>query len=221
MRRLLAYDGAVAATVLRIYWFFGVSALVVVSALPLLIFIALVGWQSSHLALLLGAGVLLPLGPAICAAITAMTRFVDDGDYPGQLGRTYWSAFGRAASRLWWWWVPVFAVTLLLSYDIALFGTSDLMLLLVTVFACLLALMTAALGLQLDSTGPQRPVAMVTRVVQAIARRPLIALTRAAVIVGAVLVLTIPAIGPSLALVAPSIAAWVLVVIDRTGATPS
>jgi hypothetical protein len=69
--RLLGYDGVIATLLLGAFQFFLVSLWFIACMTPVLAFQALVGWQSTHLALWLGAASLSTAAPALQALVTA------------------------------------------------------------------------------------------------------------------------------------------------------
>lgn len=202
-RALIALDGPLAATVLAVFGYFIVSVSYLACLVPLFAFTTLVGWQATHLAVWLGAASLLPLAPATYAALRAARLLLDERG-EARAGREFWTAFADGCRRLWWAAAGTSAVALVLAYDLALLGGSDAVLLLVAAGAA--AAVALLIGVcVVAAPGVRRPVETLTAAVQAIARRPHIALSWLLLLGLGLAATAIPLIGPALALFLPAL----------------
>ncbi|MFB7894290.1 hypothetical protein ACFC1I_18960 [Microbacterium sp. NPDC056044] len=229
VRAVLALDGPVAGTALTIFQGFVVSVSFIGCLGPALAFSALVGWQSTHLAIWLGAASLLPLVPAMYALLRSTRRLLADrGEAQG--GRLFWRSFASGCRSLAWAVIAASAVVLLLAYDFALFGGSDAMLLFVAAagaasFAFFVAVSVLAAAAEDDHGG----VALATAAAKVMARRPHVVLSWLLLTGLGVAALLLPVVGPPLALFLPALLgagihicndALRLPLIDETRRTP-
>jgi hypothetical protein len=204
VRGLVALDGAVASTMLTVFGFFTVSVSFAACLVPAVAFAALVGWQPTHLALWLGAASLLPLAPATYALLRSTRRLLVRAS-DARAAREFWVAFASGCRGLAWAAVGTSAVVLLLSYDLALFGASDAMLLFTAAAAALVvALLIGVCAVAAAQQGP-RPVEMLTIAVRAVARRPHIALSWLLLIALGAGIASLPIVGAPVALFLPAL----------------
>lgn len=204
VRALLALDGRVATTMLVVFQYFVVSASFLACLVPAVAFALLIGWQPTHLALWLGAASLLPLAPAISALLRSTRRLLDERA-EARAGRLFWAAFANGCRTLAWAALGTSAIVLLLAYDLALFGGSDVMLLFVAAAAAVLVALLIAVCAVAAAHTSQRPVQILTIAVRAVARRPHIALSWLLLIVLGAGIATLPLIGAPVALFLPAL----------------
>jgi len=203
-RALLALDGPLAATVLAVFGYFTVSVSYLGCLVPLFAFTTLVGWQATHLAVWLGAASLLPVAPATYALLrSARLLLAERGE--ARAARAFWTSFARGCRRLWWAAVGTSAVALVLAYDLALFGGSDAVLLLVGAGAALAVALLIGVCVVAAADAVARPVETLTAAAKAIGRRPHIALSWLLLLGVGLAATAIPLLGPSLALFLPAL----------------
>ncbi|GAA5205052.1 hypothetical protein [Microbacterium kyungheense] len=203
-RALLALDGPLAATVLAVFGYFTVSVSYLACLVPLLAFTSLVGWQPTHLAVWLGAASLLPVAPASYALLRASRLLLTERG-EARAVRAFWTAFADGCRRLWWAAASLSLVTVLLQYDLALFGGSDTVLLLVAAGAALAAALLVGVCVLATAQDLKRPVETVAAAATAIGRRPHIALSWLLLIGLGLAATAIPLLGPALALFLPAL----------------
>jgi hypothetical protein len=172
--RLLGYDGPVAAMLLGAFQYFTVSVSFVACLMPVLVFQALVGWQATHLAIWLGALSLLPVYPALHGLLQASEALRAEGA-SARGGRLFWSQFAIAVRTQAWAAVAVAAVALLIGYDLALMGSSDVVFL-IAVTAIVLMIVLAVAVSTVASRRSGRPIALLTLAATAVVKRPHVAL---------------------------------------------
>lgn len=214
----VSYDGPLSRALLFVWHHFAASALFVVCLVPALAFTVLVGWQSTHLAIVLGVASLVPVGPGLAALLAVSELRVDARAHVGP-GRAFWVAYARAAGQLWWWWLVATGIALLLAYDLALFGTSDAVLVgvvLAATFVVVFSIALAGVGRH-GGAAVERPVAALTAAGTTLIRRPVTTITRCFLVWAVVAVPVVPVIGWSLLLFAPSLAASADVLVARAG----
>lgn len=170
--RVLGYDGVISTLLRSTAQHFLVSVAFVACLLPTLVFHALVGWQSSHLSIWLGALALLPVFPAVTGLVAAAGELRAEGA-DSRAGRVFWRAFGHAVRRLWWMAVALSLVVVIVGYDLALLGSSDV----VFVIAVIAIIAAATIGVgvavvSLDDEVPRRPLALLAAALGRMARRP-------------------------------------------------
>ncbi|MGU3646265.1 hypothetical protein ACLBXX_14960 [Microbacterium sp. C23T] len=205
MRAILALDGPLAGTVLAIFQYFVVSVSFLGCLSPALAFTALVGWQSTHLAIWLGAASLLPLVPAMYALLRSTRRLLAERG-EARAGGVFWRSFASGCRSLAWAAIAASAVVLLLAYDFALFGGSDAMLLFVAAAgAASLAFFIAVAVLAAAAKDEYGAVALATAAAKVIARRPHIVLSGLLLTGLGVAALALPMVGPPLALFLPAL----------------
>ncbi|MBD3942609.1 hypothetical protein IF188_12960 [Microbacterium sp. NEAU-LLC] len=203
-RALLALDGPLAGTVLAVFRYFTVSVSYLACLVPLLAFTALVGWQATHLAVWLGSASLLPIAPATFALLrSTRVLLVERGD--AAAGRVFWSAFAEGCRHLWWTGVSLVGAAVLLGYDLALFGGSDVVVLLVAAGAALAVALLVGVCVVATAHGPRGAVETVTAAAKAIARRPHVALSWLLLLGLGLAATAIPVLGPTLALFLPAL----------------
>lgn len=211
---LLAYDGIIAALLLRILAIFVVSTSFFACIAPAILFQLIVGWQGTHLAIWLGSLSVTPVLPAVTAALVSADRRLLTGE-PAGAGRVFWSAFARASRAQWVVCVAVSAVVLVLAYDFALFGAHDVVF--VSVAGALVVVVVAIVAIA--STSAEDPSLgrrdVVIRAVRAVARRPHIALCWLLLIAIAGAASTLPIVGGAAVLSAPALVACGVVVCNR------
>ena len=204
VRVLLALEGPVAATMLTVFQYFVVSVSFIGCLVPVVAFTVLVGWQPTHLALWLGAISLLPLAPAVYALLrSSRCLLADRADAHG--GRVYWRSFAHGYRILWWAAAGASAVALLLSYDLALFGHSDGMLLFVAAAAAVTLVLLIAVCAAVVADPACRPIEALSIAARATARRPHIALAWLLLTAVGILGAGLPVIGSAFALFLPAL----------------
>ena len=208
---LLAYDGPIATALLRIFQFFLVAVSFIACLVPALVFQALVGWQGTHLALWLGAASVLPLAPAVFAALVAAGVLLAPGETGA--GRSYWRAFALGVRSLWWLALGLSLGVLLVGYDVALLGGSDSVLLFAVVVLALLLVLVVGISSMAAIHSPARPLIVAS--VRATAARPHLALSWLLLIGVGVGASMLPVIGGAIALFAPALVACGIVICNR------
>jgi hypothetical protein len=204
VRALLALDGPIATLLLTTFQFFLVSVSFVGCLVPALLFTALVGWQSTHLAVWLGALSLLPLAPAVYALLRSARRLLIDRS-DAHAAREFWISFAHGCRTLAWAAIAVCVLAVLLGYDLALFGASGAMALLIACAAAASAALLIAVCAVAAARDDHHAVELLTAAVKAIARRPHVALSWLLLTVIGVVALAVPVIGPPLALFLPAL----------------
>lgn len=204
IRTVLALDGALATTALTVFQYFVVSVSFFGCLVPTVAFTLLVGWQPTHLALCLGAASLLPLAPAVFALLRS-TRALLERRADARGGRSFWVAFGAGWRRLWWAAAGTSLMTLLLSYDLALFGAADAMLLFVAAAGAVVAVLLIAVCAAAAANPGLRPVAALSVAAAALARRPHVGLSWLLLIGLGIAAASLPLIGSALALFLPAL----------------
>lgn len=225
VRAAIGYDGPVSTVALQVFQHFMVSVSFIGCLVPALLFQVLVGWQGTHLALWLGAASLLPVVPAVFAALIAARAVLVAGATSGG-GRAFWRSFADASRSLWWLALTASAAVLVLGYDLALMGSSDAVFLLSIVASVLFAVLVVATcqiaDAHTDADSNEGPLTLVVCAATTIARRPHIALSWVLLVVLAGLACTVPVIGPATALFAPGLVASGIVICSTAlGFTPS
>lgn len=207
----LAYDGPVAATLVRVFQFFLVSVCFVAAITPAILFTALVGWQPTHLALWLGAASLLTVTPALSGVIAASQRVLLSNQETGA-GREFWKAFAASCRHLGWLACAVSLIALVLAYDLAMAGASEIVLLLVIAAASgTTMLMVGAICVSV-STGTTEPRRLLAATLPAILRKPHIALAWLTLILVGAFATTLPIVGSSAWLFSPAAVGAAIVV---------
>ena len=204
VQRLLAYDGPLAVRVLGVFGCFLASVSFLACLVPLIAFTALVGWQPTHLAILLSAVATAPVVPGIHGLLGAAAALLDHGR-DAHVGRVFWRGFLDGCRRLPAVIGIVAAVTVVVSYDLALLPTSDILLLAVPVIAAVLLGLVVAVSLRAGAPTAPRPSLRGAAI--AAGRAPHVVLSwvlLAALAVGAVF---LPVVGTSAVLFAPGLSA--------------
>lgn len=212
--RLFGYDGPVATTVLGAFAAFLVSVSFLAALLPAFLFQALVGWQSTHLAIWLGALSLTTVFPAVHGILAAATAMLDDGVASAHAGRRFWNAFAAAFRARAWMTAVLPAAAVILGYDFALMGASDAVLVLVVCGAGLVIAFVIGVAAT-PMTDEGTPVAVITRTVGAMARRPHVALAWLLIAGLTAAATTLPVLGAIAALLLPAGAALTIVLCNR------
>lgn len=212
----VAYDSPLSRALLFIWHHFAVSAQFIACLTPALAFTALVGWQPTHLAIVLGVVSLAPAGPGL-AALAAVSAARLEAPAEVRPGRGFWTAYARAARELWWWWLAATAVALILAYDLALFGASDAVLVGVVLAATSLLVLSLGLSDGIRQGASRRPVTALAAAGTALVRRPVTTVTRFFLVWAVVAVPAVPFVGWSLLLFAPSLAASADALVARPG----
>lgn len=212
----VAYDAPLSRALLFVWHHFAVSAQFIACLVPALAFTALVGWQPTHLAIVLGVVSLAPAGPGL-AALAAVSDARLDPLSDVRTGRWFWTAYARATRELWWWWLAATGVALLLAYDLALFGASDTVLVGVVLAATVLVVFSIGLSDGVRQGASRRPVAALAAAGTVLVRRPVATVTRFFLVWAVAAAPAIPLIGWSLLLFAPSLAASADALVARAG----
>ncbi|MFK4762621.1 hypothetical protein ACI3KS_16965 [Microbacterium sp. ZW T5_45] len=209
--RLLGYDGVIATLLLSAFRYFLVSLCFVACLAPLLVFHAMVGWQPTHLSLVLGAAALLPLAPALHALLRASAALLD-GDH--HVVRTFWRGFADAVRVRWGTAVAVSVAALVLGYDVALLGAGAGVLLgAVAAAGVVIAVVVAGAAL---SDSPVRGAAFAAASVRIVMLRPHLALVWLLLGALGVAATTLPMIGAVAWLSAPALAGVAAVICNRS-----
>jgi hypothetical protein len=214
--RVLGYEGPVAGLVLGTFGCFLASVSFLASLLPTIAFQALVGWQSTHLAIWLGALSLITVFPAVRALIVSATAMLDEGMAAARTGRRYWRTFAATLRDLWWATVILPVMAVVLGYDLALMGSSDTVFLIVV--AAVLATVVFLIGLA--SSTPTRgestaAVELVARTAVAVVRRPHVALAWLLIAALTAAAMFLPVLGALAVLLLPAVSAMGIVVCNR------
>lgn len=204
VRALVAVDGRVATAMLTVFQYFIVSVSFLACLVPVAAFTMIIGWQPTHVALWLGAASLLPLAPAVFALLRSTRRLLAEGA-GATAGRLFWASFANGCRSLAWAAVAMSVFVLVLGYDLALFGGSDVMLLLVAGAGALLLILLIAVCVVAAAGAATQPVETLTLAVRAVARRPHIALSWLLLIVVGLGVATLPLFGAPVALFLPAL----------------
>lgn len=212
MRSFLHPEGHLARALVAVWNVFLVSALSVCSAVPFAVFQAGLRTPLGHADVWIGALLLLPVGPAVHAAVLGAAAILDEHGSPAHPVRGWLRSYAASVRRLRAMWVGAAAVLVLVGYDLALFGsagsaTGDAVLLLALLAAsALLVVVVATAG-----AGPEDAMASVAHAIV----RPHVWLAWLLVAALAVAAALVPVAGPSLVLFTPGLAALVIVVVAR------
>jgi len=211
--QLLAHDGRIAGWLLAIWRCFLIGVSFLATAAPLLVFHALVGWQATHLAIALFGLAVVPLVPGVHALLVATERLLDLGGGAGA-GRAFWAALRSGARRLSGAALAAGIAAVVLSYDIALVGHDDA-LLLAAIGATLLAI-AALLAVSVAAAQTDlRGVALVSAALTAALRRPHIVLCWLLLAALGAAASGIPLVGPSVAVFASPLVAISIHICNR------
>lgn len=206
--RIFALDGTFAKALNGAFQVFVVSVGVILAALPYFAFEALVGWQPTHVAVWLGSLSLLPLGPGVAAALASQTAWLRGVkptlDLPLRFFRTFVDVARRGAL---WWLLQSFFIAML-SYNGFLFAASDLAFVAVVAGFAVLVAWSLQVGLELARDTDASGLALIASAGRSLARAPHLALAGLIVVFLGAMVVSIPAIGPSLGLLVPGAVAW-------------
>lgn len=211
----LAYDAPISATLLTTFQFFLVSVSFIVGVAPAIAFTLLVGWQMTHLAIWLGAASLVTVVPAVYGVLAASRRqLVVTGEL--HAGREFWRSFVFAFRSLWWLCIAVPVLVIVLAYDYAVLGGSDIALLTAGAAAIAGALLVIGLCLVAVDSGEIRPWPLLVTTVRAIGRRPHVALSWGLLVAVGIGVTMMPLVGVTAMLFAPSAVGAALVICSTT-----
>lgn len=216
MMRGFSPDGPLATALLTVAYLFVVSLSLVACAMPYVLFERLVGWQPTHLALVLGVLATLPFGPALFAALSTARDLLDVHGSPGAPFRRFRLALASGVRSLWWYWVLVAVLTLLMAYNIALAAESTAVVAAAGFLAAVAIVLAVALSCAVLSGASGRPSALLVVAVRAAAARPHVALAWLLLVAIAYAATLVPIIGPSLALFVPAAAACGILIVNRT-----
>lgn len=213
--RVFGYEGPVAGMMLGAFACFLASVSFVASLLPAIAFQALVGWQSTHLAIWLGALSLITVFPAARALIVVATTMLDNGIATARVGRLYWRTFATAFRDPRWAAVILPVAAVLLGYDLALMGSSDTVFLIVV--ATVLVIVAFLIGLASSATlGAEVPaLKLVARTAAAVARRPHVAIAWLLIVALTAGAMFLPVLGALAALLLPAASAMGIVMCNR------
>lgn len=212
--KFLTYDGRLATALLKLFHFFIVSTQLVCAAVPAMLFQALVGWQSTHLALLLGVASLLPIGPAIFAALASMADYLAAGGYPGCPLPRFWSAWANGVRRLYWWWLLASALILMLAYDLSLFGLNISVVSVTILVSSLLIVFTLGISLNVLQGRKERNMTLLIAVMLDLLRRPHVAVGWLGAVIACGIAMALPVVGPNAAMVLPAVCAWTILILN-------
>ncbi|GAA2978529.1 hypothetical protein JOD63_003069 [Microbacterium terrae] len=213
-QRLLGYDGPVATMLLATFQYFIVSVSFVAALAPVLAFQALVGWQATHLAIWLGALSLVTLFPGLHGLLQAAEALREDGA-AARAGRVFWHGFARAVRTLPWAAVGIVVIALLIGYDLALLGSSDLVFLIAMAAIGVTVIIAIAVSIVAGKGEQQRPLALATAAAAAVGKRPHAALAWLMLAGLAVAATTIPVVGAVAWFFAPAGAAVAIQICNR------
>ena len=197
------YDSKIATMCLAVAGLFIASASFVVTILPYLVFTAVVGWQSTHVSILIGVVSLVSAGPGLAALLGAGRRQMSEGGLPAHSIGRFWKDYATAWRTLIIWWVGLAVFGVALGYDLALFGDSDVVFVAGVGVLTMGFLATVAVAGSLQST--DRGVRLVVAALAGLVRRPHIAIVWLLLTVAAGLLVAIPVVGPSLTLFIPAV----------------
>ncbi|MDQ0615091.1 hypothetical protein QF046_002732 [Microbacterium sp. W4I4] len=213
--RVLGYEGPVAAMMLGAFACFLASASFLASLLPAIAFQALVGWQSTHLAIWLGALSLSTAFPAVRALLVVAGAILDEGIATARVDRLYWRTLAGAFRDQPWaaGILPVAAVVL--GYDLALMGSSDTVFLIV--WAAVLVIVAFLIGLASSTapSGERTALELVAHTAVAIARRPHVALAWLLIVALTAAATVLPVLGALAVLLLPAVSAVGIVMCNR------
>lgn len=204
LRGLAALEGPLATAVLTVFQYFLVSVSFWGCLVPTFAFLALVGWQPTHVALWLGALSLLPVVPAVYALLRSSRRLLAERA-EARAGRVFWTSFAGACRTLAWAALAVGVLVLLLAYDLALVGASDAMLLFAVGTAVVVLVLVIGICAVAATRSEYRPMDVTTAAVKAIARRPHVALSWLLLVGLGIAAMTLPVVGSALAMFLPAL----------------
>ncbi|MBT2500622.1 hypothetical protein J7E25_16110 [Agromyces sp. ISL-38] len=217
MMKGFAHDGPLARALLNVACLFAVSVSVVVCAIPYALFEQLVGWQPTHLAVVFGVVSMLPLGPALFAALsTARAFLLERGGSPGAAFHRFWRAFASGTTSLGWYWGLVALLAVLMAYNVILTGDTAMVLVGAILLAVIAIVFAVALSCAVASGASGRPSALLVVAARSVASRPHVGLAWLLLVVIAYAATLIPLIGPSLAFFTPAVAASGILIVNAT-----
>jgi len=208
--RLLGYDGIIATLLLGAFRYFLVSLSFVACLVPVLAFQALVGWQSTHMALWLGAAAVLTVGPALHGLVHAAEALLDSHSH---VARTFWRGFADAVRYRWGSALALSGAVLVLGYDVALLGADAGVLLGAVVAAAVVAAAVVSAAFLTDS--PLRGAAFALAATRLVVLRPHLALVWLLLAALAAFATSLPVIGAVAWLSAPALAAVAATICNR------
>lgn len=214
--RGFAHDGPIARALLNVAYLFAVSVSVVACTIPYALFEQLVGWQPTHLAVVVGVVSMLPLGPGLFAALSSSRSFLLERGSPGAAFRRFWRAFAWGVRSLGWYWALVALLTLLMAYNIILAASTTAVLVAAVLLAALAIVFAVALSSTRLSDVSGRPSALLVVAARSVAARPHVALAWLLLVAASYAATLIPLVGPSLAFFTPAIAASGILIVNAT-----
>lgn len=209
--RLLGYDGVIATLLLGAFRYFLVSLSFVACLVPMLAFQALVGWQSTHLALWLGAAAVLPVAPALHGLIRAAGALLDSEPH---VARIFWSGVADAVHHRWGSALALSIAVLVLGYDVALLGADAGVLMGAAAVAAVIAATIVAGAFLSDSPLTGAPFALAAA--RIMMQRPHLALVWLLLAGLAALATSLPVVGAVAWMSMPALAAVAATICART-----
>lgn len=210
-----SHDGPLARALLSVAYVFAVSVSVAACVIPYALFEQLVGWQPTHLAVVMGAVSMLPLGPALFAALSASRGFLLERGSPGAAFRRFWRAFASGVKSLGWYWALAALLTLLMAYNVILAGPTTVVIA-AAILSALAIVFAVALSCTMLCPVSGRPSALLVVAARGVAARPHVALAWLLLVVGSYAATLIPLVGPSLVLFTPALAASGILIVNAT-----
>ncbi|HOB05637.1 MAG TPA: hypothetical protein PKM36_10250 [Propionibacteriaceae bacterium] len=210
----LTYDGPFGLALLRVFHIFVTSVLFGATAVPYVVFAAVVGWQPTHLAVWLGVATLLPLGPSL-HGLLATAEAVLAEDAPSGAARTFVAAWWLSARALWWFWLGASALLVAMAYRLSLAWSSDPAVASVAVVGAGLVAGAVQLWFVLLSGADASTRGLLTASLTGLVRRPLLTLAAVVLPVVALWLAGLPLVGPSLMLFLPGALGVALVLAAR------
>ncbi|MGY3521052.1 hypothetical protein ACVMYR_32665 [Micromonospora sp. PTRAS2] len=205
-----------AQTAIAVWYVFVISLCFLVACLPYFVFETVVGWQASHVALWLGTLSLAPVPPALRGLMESARALVTERGHPGRPIRRFYRAVLDAtpALRALWYTVPV--LILLMAYDLALYGAdSSAATVAVAVAATIVGIVVIGASATSAPTPGDSLPGLVTAVLRALGRRPLVPMAWILLLVVAIAASRTPLLGPSLTLFLPGAWAAAVGIVNR------
>lgn len=196
----LTYESTLSTAVLRYFHLFVATIGLAACLVPHALFLALVGWQPTHVSLLLGVASLLPAGPGLHGLLDAGNELLGFGESPHGTAARFARVWALSARELWWWWLGAGLFVLVLAYGLALAGADDSVLASAVVSLALVLAVTLQLGLLLLGGHDGGAIGLLGAAARRLVRSPLVALTQVALLVAVALTTLVPVVGPTLPL---------------------
>ncbi|RXZ72585.1 hypothetical protein [Agromyces albus] len=216
MMKGFAHDGPLARALLNVAYVVAVSVSVVACAIPYVLFEQLVGWQPTHLAVVVGVVSMLPLGPALFAALSTSRALLQERGSPGTAFRRFWRAFASGTTSLGWYWGLVALLALLMAYNVILTENTAVVVAGAVLLAVIAIVLAVALSCAVATGVSGRPSALLVVAGRSVASRPHVALAWLMLIAVAYAATLIPLVGPSLAFFTPAFAAAGILIVNTT-----